>query len=197
MAKATTPASGKPAKAPREPRKAAVTASDDVNQQEAGATAPVSLPVDPALAGDGSVEAKDDAEAPADDESDSGDNQAVQTPLKFVGRAFFPGMGVFPPDWKPAQTPEEEASVEVVQSSAWGLPEIAQFPAELTLVNNTRNILVVRPLNTRLTQFSTKTVQCPTARKYAAIGLELAARALRERWDSETGLQVKHDEDQD
>lgn len=174
MAKATTPPDEKPARAPRKPRQAAVTPGDATDQQEAGAKAPVSSP---------------DGQAPGDEDDD--------TP-EVLGRAeFFPGMGRFPEGWKPAQTTDKEPSVEAVQSPAWGLPDIAEFPAELTLVNNTRNILVVRPLNTRLMQFSAKTVQCPTAKHYAAIKHDLAGRALREGWDSDTGLQVKHGEDQD
>lgn len=124
-------------------------------------------------------------------------------------RVFFPGMGRFPEGWKPKQPPEsddvddaegaqttdEEGAAEAVQSSVWRLPDIAKFPAELTLVNNTRNILVVRPLNTRLLQFGEAIVQCPTAKHYDAINREFAGRALRERWDSDKGLQVKHGED--
>lgn len=165
MAKATTPASEKPASKPRAPRKAVVKASDADTTQDAGAIAPV---------------------------SSSGD-QTAQAATPSAPRAeFFPGMGRFPPDWKPAQTPEKEPAVEDVQSSAWGLPEIAEFPVELLLVNNTRNILVVRSLNTRLTQFGTAMVQCPTAEHYEAIERELVGRALRERWDYETGLQVTY-----
>jgi len=196
MAKATTPASEKPAKAPRKPRQAAVTASDDVNQQEAGATAPVSA--------SGAPPSTDDANAASkptvDDLNTSSEGQPKKlVPVTSEPRGFFPGMGRFPPGWKwnPAQTGDEDPSVAALKSPVWGLPEIAEFPAELTLVNNTRNILVVRPLNTRLLQFSEKTVQCPTARHYEAIGRELAGRALREHWNSETGLQVKHDENQD
>lgn len=197
MAKANTPASEKTPK-PRGPRKAAVTASDDVNQKETGATAPVSLSDKPTPSDDATAASKPTTGADDDLKAPVGDQANKLVPVTTEPRAFFPGMGRFPPGWvwKPAQTPAEEAPVEALKSAAWGLPEIAEFPAELTLVNNTRNILVVRPLNTRLLQFSTKTVQCPTARHYEAIGRELAGRALRERWDSETGLKVKYGEDQ-
>lgn len=116
---------------------------------------------------------------------------------------FFSPIGRFPEgwsfqnDWKPMQTPPEEVPEEAVQFPAWGLPDIAEFPAELTLTNNTRNRIVVRHLNVHLPQFSSKTVICPTAEKYNAIGREFAGRAVRERWDSDKGLKVKHGEDQD
>jgi hypothetical protein len=209
MAKATTPASEKAAK-PRTPRKAAVQAGNAVTKQEAGATAPVSLSGDQAAAGDVNAATTPPAAPAADGQADAAAGQANPA-VTVLGRreGFFPGMGRFPADWKPApraeepepdaaileQTTAETGAVEPLQSQSWGLPDIAEFPAELTLVNNTRNILVVRPLNTRLLQFSTKTVQCPTAKKYDAIKRELAGRAVRERWDSETGLQVKHGED--
>lgn len=211
MAKASKPASESKAKTPRAPRQAAAQASDALDTKETGAKAPVSSSVDKAATGDTSESLNSppapDADAPPVD--GAGPAEAPAPALVVRERVFFPGMGRFPADWKPkpapdtddeddaegTQTTDEEGADEAVQSSVWGLPDIAEFPAELTLVNNTRNILVVRPLNTRLLQFSQKTVQCSTAKQYDAIKRELAGRALRERWDSDKGLQVKHGED--
>lgn len=209
MAKATTPASEKPDKKPATPRKAAATASDATSQKEAGATAPVSLPVDQASAGD--VSASNPPTAPAVEKSaTTAAGQAEQAAPVFVrSESFFPGMGRFPVGWKPTprleeqeleepfqvQTTDEAGSEEPVQSPSWGMPDIAEFPAELTLTNNTRNRVVVRQLNVHLPQFSSKTAICPTAEKYSAIQREYAGRAVREGWDSDKGLQVKHGED--
>lgn len=211
MAKPTKPASETVAKKPRATRQAAAKASDALDTKETGANAPVSPSVDKAATGGTSTEPNSTAEPAGAAPPGDGAGQADQPPAQLVvrERVFFPGMGRFPADWKPKPTPEsadtddaegeqttsEEGAAEAVQSSVWGLPDIAEFPAQLTLVNNTRNILVVRPLNTRLTQFAKKTVQCPTAKHYDAIKREFAGRALRERWDSDKGLQVKHGED--
>ncbi|MBV4524307.1 hypothetical protein KVG88_29995 [Pseudomonas sp. SWRI74] len=206
MAKANKPATEKPGTKPATPRKAAAKASDANNQKEGGATAPVSLPVDQASAGDVSVTSI----PPADAQTDAPSGQAGQAAPVFVRREFFPGMGRFPLDWKPAprleepepdgaeleQTTAETGSEEHLQSTSWGLPDIAEFPAELTLTNNTRNRVVVRQLNVHLPQFSSKTAICPTAEKYSAIQREYAGRAVREGWNSDKGLQVKHGEDQ-
>jgi len=206
MAKASKPANEKPAAKPATTRRAAATASDATSQKEAGATAPVSLPVDQAPAGD--VSAPNPPAAPA---ADAATGQAEPVAPVFVRRDnFFPGMGRFPADWKPAPRPEEPApddaeleqttaemgGDEPLKSPVWGLPDIAEFPAELTLMNNTRNRVVVRQLNVHLPQFSSKTVICPTVEKYNAIQREYAGRAVREGWDSDKGLQVKHGEDQ-
>ncbi|WP_426237459.1 hypothetical protein [Pseudomonas sp. TWP3-2] len=213
MAKASKPASESKSRAPRTTRQVdAAPASDALDNKEAGATAPVSLSLDKAATGD-TTDATNSSQPPAAD-GQPGDGAGPAEPpaaaLVVGERVFFPGMGRFPPDWKPKpppppesesegdedeQTGAEEGADEAVQSSSWGLPDIAEFPAELTLVNNTRNILVVRPLNTRLLQFGEKIVQCPTAKQYDAIKREFAGRARRERWDSDKGLQVKHGED--
>ena len=138
-------------------------------------------------------------------------------------RGFFSPIGRFPEDWTPAlllpheleqpapialaaqgpelddegeQTAPEEPAEPALKSSAWGLPDITEFPAELTLVNNTRHLLVVRPLAIRVGRFGEATATCPSARHYAAIQHDFAGRAVREQWDSETGLQVKHGDDQ-
>lgn len=206
MAKPSKPASAAPGKTARAPRKAATApASAALDNQETGAEAPVSSLVEQAVTGDTSTTTSAPA-APADNaQPDPGAGQVAPV---FVRREFFPGMGRFPADWKPKPAPQSEESDsaegeqtadesegdEALQSPSWGLPDIAEFPAELTLVNNTRNILVVRPLNTRLLQFSTKTVQCPTAKQYEAIKREFAGRARRERWDSDKGLRVTHGE---
>lgn len=211
MAKATKPASETGDKKPRAPRQAAAKASDALDKKETGADAPVSSSVDKAATGETSTVTNPPAAQAAAAPPGEGAGQADQSTAQLVvrERVFFPGMGRFPADWKPKPPPEsddaddaegtqttaEEGGAEAVQSSVWGLPDIAEFPAELKLVNNTRNILVVRPLNTRLLQFGEKTVQCQTAKQYEAIKREFAGRALRERWDSDKGLQVKHGED--
>jgi hypothetical protein len=207
MAKAIKPASEKAAAKPATPRKAAATASDANNQKKAGATAPVSLPVDQAAAGD--TPASNPSIDPAANAAPSQVEKVA--PLLERREGFYPGMGRFPVDWKPTprleepapdgaeleQTTAETGGDEPLQSPAWGLPDIAEFPAELTLTNNTRNRVVVRHLNVHLPQFSSKTVICPTAEKYNAIQREYAGRAVREGWDSDKGLQVNHGDDQD
>lgn len=187
MARAPKPASGKaaakkPAAAPAA-RKAAVAPVAAGTPSETGATAPVSLSVDLAKA------------APPAPTNTAPEAPALQDFVVIGARAVFPGMGRFPVDWKPTQTPEKSEPEQALQSPAWQLPDIAQFPAVLTLFNNTRNILVVRPLCVRLTQYSRVTVECPTARHYEVIEHDLSARAIRERWDSDNGLQVTHEED--
>lgn len=95
------------------------------------------------------------------------------------------------------QTPDQEGVGQAVQSPAWELPGITEFPAELTLVNNTRHLLIVRPLCVRVGRFGELKVVCPTARHYDAIKRDFSGRAVRERWNSQTGLQVvTHDDDQ-
>jgi hypothetical protein len=218
MAKATTTASEKPAKKTRTSRQATVKASDAVTKEEAGAKAPVSSSVDKApgaengtppssaaptgnaesgAAGEhaGAVDSTPAGPA-ADTPSQDQEEAPAQTFTPAPPRAFFWPMGRFPEGWKPTQTPEESAPVEALKSSAWSLPVIAEFPAELTLVNNTRHHLVVRPLSVRVPRFGELTTQCQTVEQYNAITHDFAGRALRERWDSEAGLQVKYDQDQ-
>lgn len=185
MARASKPASGqaaakKPAAKPAA-QKDAVAPVDARQTSETGASAPVSISVDLA---------KSDTPASI---TNTPTAPATQDVVLIGERVFFPGMGRFPADWKPAQTPEKSEPEQALQSPAWGLPDIPEFPAVLTLFNNTRNNLVVRPLNTRITQYGTATVECPTARHYDVIKHDLSARAIRERWGSDTGLQVTHE----
>ncbi|MFJ3685576.1 hypothetical protein [Pseudomonas sp. NPDC090208] len=195
MARASKPASDADKATKPVTRKAAAKPAIAVDQQEAGAKAPVSLSGDQA---NGATQS--DQPAPA-----------VELVRQVPPGGFFSPMGRFPEDWKlastlphervqesaeTAQTPAQEPVAATVKSPAWGLPDIAEFPAELTLVNNTRHLLVVRPLNVRLMRNGgSQQVVIPTARHYAAIQHDFSARAVREQWDSDTGLQVKHGED--
>ena len=251
MAKVTT-TPGEPVK--KAARKAVVSKAA-ATKEEGGATAPVSSSGDqaaatpatpPATPGESPAAAADTPAAPPAEGSGASDGvqESADAGASIEGSAakpldviviggdgpLFPGMGRFPPDWKPefapvfdgidpppapeledgaeqldtdadagpelAQTDEFEGSELALKSSAWGLPDIAEFPAELTFENNSRSPVVLRSLNTRIRPFCTSTVICPTASKYDAIQRELATRALRERWDSKIGLQVvKHGED--
>ncbi|MFJ3487150.1 hypothetical protein ACIPL1_27580 [Pseudomonas sp. NPDC090202] len=209
MARASKPASDADKATKPVTRKAAAKPANAVDQQEAGAKAPVSLSGDQANGatqsnqptGDG-VQVDPVAAEPA---------PAVEPVRQVPPGGFFSPMGRFPEGWKlastlphervqesaeTAQTPAQEPVAAPVKSPAWGLPDIAEFPAELTLVNNTRHLLVVRPLNVRLMRNGgSQQVVIPTARHYAAIQHDFSARAVREQWDSDTGLQVKHGED--
>lgn len=108
------------------------------------------------------------------------------------------GMGRFPDDWAPArteetvQTPAVEASDAPLQSPAWGLPEVSEFPATLTLVNKTPSRVRVLSFKAWVLPWSQVTVQCNTAEQYQALGRDLAPRAHSCRWNSDKGLQVEH-----
>lgn len=170
MAKATDSTADKAPRASRRPRQPA--ASTAVGQdKESGAKAPVSSSGAPGAAGE----------------------TATQDSVSSSGTAF--GIGSFPDGWKWAQTSDQSAPDNPVQSSSWDLPAIAEFPADVTLVNNTRNTLVVRVIGVRLRRFGEVVVQAIDAAQYQEIQRELAPRALRERWDSDMGLQVKHGEE--
>lgn len=171
MAKApASTAADKASKAPRKPRQSTGSAADQ--DKDTGAQAPVSTP---------------------GGQADAATNTTTLAGESQPGTSF--GMGRFPDDWEPTQTPEKSGPEEAVQSLAWALPGIAEFPAELTLTNNTRNTLVVRALGVRLRRFGEVTVQCQEAAQYQEIARELATRALREFWDSDIGLQVKYGEE--
>ena len=173
MAKApASTAADKALKAPRKPRQSTGSAADQ--DKDTGAQAPVSTPGSQAGAATNTIPVAGDSPP---------------------GTSF--GMGRFPDDWKPTQTPEKLAPEQAVQSLAWALPDIAEFPAELTLTNNTRNTLVVRVLGVRLRRFGEAAVQCQEATQYQEIERELATRALRECWDSDIGLQVKYGEERE
>lgn len=172
MAKApASTAADKASKAPRKPRQSTGSAAA-TQDKDTGAQAPVSTP---------------------GGQADAANNTAPVAGESQPGTSF--GMGRFPDDWKPTQTPEKSAPEEAVQSLTWALPDIAEFPAELTLTNNTRNTLVIRGLGVRLRRFGEVTVQCQEAAQYQEVARELVTRAVRERWDSDIGLQVKYGEE--
>ncbi|WP_085618738.1 MULTISPECIES: hypothetical protein [unclassified Pseudomonas] len=182
MAKApASTAADKASKTPRKPRQSTGSAAAD-QDKETGAQAPVSTPGGQAGAATNT--------APVAEQT----TPQVSAEGEFRSGTSF-GMGRFPDDWKPVQTPEKSGAEQAVQSLAWALPDIAEFPAELTLTNNTRNTLVVRALGVRLRRFGEVTVQCQEAAQYQEIARELATRAMRERWDSDIGLQVKYGEE--
>lgn len=170
MAKATDSTAEKAPRASRRPRQPAASTAVD-QDTESGAKAPVSSSGAPGAAGETTTQ---------DSVSSSG---AVL------------GIGSFPDGWKWEQTGDQTALGETVQSSLWGLPEITEFPTDVTFVNNTRNTLVVRVISVRLRRFGEVMVQGIDAAQYQEIQRELAPRALRERWDSDMGLQVKNGEE--
>ncbi len=189
MAKAPAKSSeDKAPRAPRAPRNSAARAAAD-QEKESGAKAPVSLP------GETASEADKSPQMGVQHPQADGPVQAAEPEERRSGAAF--GMGSFPEGWEPTQTPENSSPIQAVQSLSWSLPDITEFPVSLTLVNNTRSTVVVRALGVRLRRFSEATVQCQGAEQYQDAQRELGPRALRERWDSEQGLQVKYGEERE
>ncbi len=118
------------------------------------------------------------------------------------------GMGRFPPDWvptpttkavddseNPAQTLAIEGSEEPAKSSAWGLPDVTEFPAKLTLDNKTPARVRVLAVRAWVLPFSSMSVQCDSPEQYQALCRDLSARARSCGWDSVNCLQVKYEQD--
>lgn len=202
MAKATTAAKPAGAAKPRTRKAAEKPAAAAVDQQEGGAKAPVSL------SGDQAAAASETAAPPA---PDAPATATPATPPDSVFRPVQPGgyfspLSRFPEGWKPApiaaqeppasaeeaQTGPEEAAGEAPELSAWDMPNVAEFPAVLTLANNTPAILVIQALAVRAMPFETIQATCATAQQYERLRQHFTKRAVQGRWNSEKGLQVTY-----
>jgi len=132
------------------------------------------------------------AEAPVSQETACLSDPAPADGDAAAPRKQFPGIGGFPADW--VQTPVIEADSAPVESTAWALPVVPEFPATLTLVNNSGHHIRVAALSVSVLPYSQRTVQCETRRHFEAVEQQFAGRARQCGWDSVKGLQVKHGE---
>ena len=72
------------------------------------------------------------------------------------------------------------------------MPEIDDFPAMLTLSNNTPSRFGAKAVSVRLEPYASTTVECDQA-QYEKLKKSLAGHARLSKWDNLRGLQVKYD----
>lgn len=98
-------------------------------------------------------------------------------------------------DAQTTQTEDESALAEPVALNVWGLPEITDFPALLTLSNNTASRFSVKSVNRSIQPHESITAEFDWE-QYENLKRSLAGPARLDKWDSLYGVQVKHEPDQ-
>jgi len=93
---------------------------------------------------------------------------------------------------KTTQTTAEEGAKSAVTLSGWALPEISEFPATVTLDNNTRNRMLVAGANVALLPYQQAVVEV-SQEQFAKLAKALTGSARAHKWDNFRGLQVKYD----
>lgn len=91
-----------------------------------------------------------------------------------------------------AQTTAEEGATGAVTLTEWVLPEISEFPATITLENNTRNRTPVAGANVVLAAYE-QVEATVTEDQFASLSIALTSSARALKWDNLKGLQVKYD----
>jgi hypothetical protein len=76
--------------------------------------------------------------------------------------------------------------------NGWALPEISEFPATVTLDNNTRNRIAVAGANVALLPYQQAVVEV-SQEQFAKLAKALISSARAHKWDNFRGLQVKYD----
>jgi len=171
---------------PRATKKPAAAATPDK-----GASAPSSA---------GAVKDLDKGAAPPDGAAPGGETQLQEGEQCRIQPM---GMGRFPEGWQPSAAPdpaqaEQSAPLELADDAAeseqWGMPDITEFPATLTLANATPARVRVLAVKVWVLPWSEQTVQCLTAEQYSWMQRDLSARASSCRWTSTYGLKVTHEQ---
>lgn len=180
MAKATEKGGAAKPRASRAPRGTGAAAV-----QDAGASAPVSAGAAETPAQKGPSL---DKAPPAQNSLAGVDPEVAAEPSPAASL----GMGRFPPDW--TQTRALEQVEEPAESPVWGMPDIAEFPATLTLTNHTPARIRVLAVKVYVLPWEQVTVQCESAEQYQVMKRDLSARANSCRWNWDNGLQVKHEQ---
>lgn len=93
---------------------------------------------------------------------------------------------------KTTQTTAEEGAKSAVTLTGWALPEISEFPATVTLDNNTRNRVAVAGANVALLPYQQAVVEI-SQEQFAKLAKALTGSARAHKWDNFRGLQVKYD----
>lgn len=93
---------------------------------------------------------------------------------------------------KTTQTTAEEGTASAVTLNGWALPEISEFPATVTLDNNTRNRIAVAGANVALLPYQQAVVEV-SQEQFAKLAKALISSARAHKWDNFRGLQVKYD----
>lgn len=93
---------------------------------------------------------------------------------------------------KTTQTASENSAAGAVTLNAWVLPEISEFPATVTLDNNTRNRIAVAGVNIGILPYQQAEVEV-TQEQFAKLAKALTSSARAHKWDNFKGLQVKYD----
>lgn len=89
-----------------------------------------------------------------------------------------------------AQTPSETAPLEPVILGAWELPTITEFPASLTLTNNTASRFVVLGKGIPVDESLVMEV---TEQQFLKLAKSLVSHVRLDKWDNVRGLQVAHE----
>jgi len=89
-----------------------------------------------------------------------------------------------------AQTPSETAPLEPVILGAWKLPTITEFPATLTLTNNTASRFVVLGKGIPVDESLVMEV---TEQQFLKLAKSLVSHVRLDKWDNVRGLQVAHE----
>lgn len=96
-----------------------------------------------------------------------------------------------------AQTTAENAPAEPVVLNVWAMPDIWEyrdFPALLTLSNNTASRFSVKSVNRSIPPHESITVEFDRE-QYENLKRSLAGPSRLDKWDSLYGVQVKHESD--
>lgn len=97
-------------------------------------------------------------------------------------------------DAQTTQTDDETAGAEPVALNVWGLPKITDFPALLTVSNNTASRFSVKSVNRSIPPHESITAEFDWE-QYENLKRSLAGPARLDKWDSLYGVQVKHEPD--
>lgn len=88
------------------------------------------------------------------------------------------------------QTPPENSPIEPVVLGLWALPKITQFPATLTLTNNTASRFVVQGKGIPVDRSIVIEV---TEQQFLKLAKSLVSHVRLDKWDDVRGLQVAHE----
>jgi hypothetical protein len=95
-------------------------------------------------------------------------------------------------DAQRAQTPAKNTDSGAVPFTGWVLPEIADFPATVTLTNNTRDRFAVAGPNVAIPAYGTVAVEVDQV-QWAKLSKALTSSARAHKWNNLLGLQVMYD----
>lgn len=90
------------------------------------------------------------------------------------------------------QTGAEKGDSRAVTLTGWALPEISEFPATVTLENNTPSRFGVAGANVEVAAYGRVTVEVDQG-QFAKLQKALTSSARAHKWDNLKGLQVKYD----